>query len=135
MKNCSKCQKDKEDSEFYTRIRKSGLKLQSWCKVCVRTGKIEWRAANPERHKASERAGYLKRTYSLTLGKYNKILLSQDSKCPGCGKLPEKFDIDRDHITNKVRGLLCHCCNVTLGYAYDNPEILRNLAKYLESTK
>jgi hypothetical protein len=36
-------------------------------------------------------------------------------------------DIDHDHKTNKVRGLLCHACNLTLGLARDNVEILANL--------
>lgn len=35
-------------------------------------------------------------------------------------------------ITNKVRGLLCHNCNVSLGHFKDSTDILKNAIYYLE---
>ena len=40
--------------------------------------------------------------------------------------------IDHDHTTGKVRGMLCHDCNTSLGKFRDNPDILRKAADYLE---
>lgn len=40
--------------------------------------------------------------------------------------------VDHDHATGKVRGVLCFNCNSILGHARDNPQVLRDLIKYLE---
>jgi hypothetical protein len=44
-----------------------------------------------------------------------------------------KFHIDHDHKTGQVRGFLCHCCNLLLGYAKDNIEILAIAIEYLKN--
>lgn len=44
----------------------------------------------------------------------------------------ERLLIDHDHESGNVRGLLCHPCNVVLGFVRDNPDRLRALINYLE---
>jgi hypothetical protein len=44
--------------------------------------------------------------------------------------LPERFHIDHDHTTGRVRGLLCPGCNLALGH-FDDPEILRRALDYV----
>jgi hypothetical protein len=39
--------------------------------------------------------------------------------------------IDHCHSTGDVRGLLCHSCNVGLGFFRDNPKFLESAATYL----
>ena len=39
--------------------------------------------------------------------------------------------VDHDHETGDVRGVLCNPCNIILGKAKDNPDILKNAANYL----
>jgi len=39
--------------------------------------------------------------------------------------------VDHNHATGKVRALLCHNCNLTLGRAKDNPNILLSCIDYL----
>lgn len=57
------------------------------------------------------------RIYKVTKGFIEDLLIKQDVKCGICGKGLDslKWDIDHCHETNKVRGLLCHACNIWLG--------------------
>jgi hypothetical protein len=76
------------------------------------------------------------RKYGLTLWEWENFGHAQEWKCPGCGLFNRgggHLVIDHCHSTGTVRGLLCHSCNITLGWARDNPRTLRRLAAYLES--
>ena len=82
----------------------------------------------------------LKHAYNLTLEEYYKILESQNGKCAICGRERAAFKnmklplcVDHDHSTKKIRGLLCESCNIMIGLAKDNREILLNAVKYLEN--
>jgi len=74
------------------------------------------------------------KTYGITLGEYNRILIAQGNVCAICkssynGK--KKFFVDHNHVTGKVRGLLCHKCNILLGGANDSIETLKTAIQYL----
>lgn len=71
----------------------------------------------------------------MTLEQYDKLLASQHNTCatclsddPGSGR---NWRIDHCHKTKKVRGLLCHKCNVALGLVNDNTVTLERMIKYL----
>ena len=76
--------------------------------------------------------------YGLTPEQYENMILEQEFKCAICGihetaiKGKRRLCIDHNHVTGKVRGLLCPHCNLMLGTAKDDPNILREGAKYLE---
>ena len=81
---------------------------------------------------------YLKKTYGMSKQDYQQLLDTQNGGCKVCGKKPglgkhSGLHVDHDHVTGKVRGLLCYPCNSAIGLAHDDPETLRNLADYLES--
>ncbi len=71
---------------------------------------------------------------------YNKLLELQANKCQICQKeiktaakpTPNRACIDHDHLTGQIRGLLCHTCNLGLGFFQDNPTFLRHAYTYLE---
>lgn len=77
----------------------------------------------------------------LSLDEYRALFDAQDGLCAACGQ-PEtkvhrngtviRLAVDHDHETGAVRGLLCSRCNYSLGYARDDPEVLRQLIAYLE---
>ena len=60
----------------------------------------------------------------------------QQGKCKICCKEPETargLHVDHCHSTGKVRGLLCHGCNVAIGSMKEDPEILLKAIEYLRS--
>jgi hypothetical protein len=69
----------------------------------------------------------LKRLYNITIEDYNNIFNNQNGYCAICGKhqleFKRAFAVDHDHITGKVRGLLCMKCNADLGI-YENKKII-----------
>jgi len=91
-----------------------------------------WSEANPERVKDA----YLKRRYGITLEEYNRLLEAQGGVCaihkgPETRKGSKHFQVDHDHATGKVRGLLCSNCNTMLGLSKDNPATLQAAINYL----
>jgi len=75
----------------------------------------------------------LKCRYGISTKMYNKLLNIQKGKCAICKQqLNNKLQIDHDHRTRKVRGLLCRNCNWLLGLAKDKIMILINSIKYLK---
>lgn len=76
----------------------------------------------------------LKHRYNITLEQYTEFLNKQEGKCAICHnqfKSTKDTHIDHNHITKKVRGLLCFKCNRGLGYFNDNKNTLNNASKYI----
>lgn len=62
------------------------------------------------------------------------MFASQNNKCAICGiDIKDNGVVDHSHITNKVRGILCNKCNVLLGMARDNVDILKKAIDYLQN--
>ena len=57
------------------------------------------------------------RKYGLTYEQYTQLMADQRSQCAirGCG-VRDLLDIDHDHATGRVRGLLCRRHNGMAGY-------------------
>jgi Recombination endonuclease VII len=75
--------------------------------------------------------------YGISKAEYDAIVKAQNNKCAICGlegsqNQHGRLDIDHDHKTGQVRGLLCNCCNKAIGTVKDNPATLRKAADYLE---
>jgi len=77
----------------------------------------------------------MKRTYGISLEKYDDLLKSQLGLCAICrtdnpgGK--GDFHVDHCHDTKKVRGLLCQSCNIGLGHFKDSIKFLESAIEYL----
>lgn len=112
----------------------------------VRATKRKYRAANPDKIKASLRQNYLKnlerrratrrkRKYGILAADFKAFDCSQGGLCAICGGPPvgnPVLSVDHCHKTDRVRGLLCHLCNVGLGCFKDSPERLQKALVYLQ---
>lgn len=88
-------------------------------------------------HKA--RQSHLKYKYGIDRWAYAKILTDQNGACAIC-KIPFDLmlrnpDVDHDHATGKVRGLLCNACNLGLGQFEDELFLLESAANYLRGSR
>lgn len=79
----------------------------------------------------------------FTVDYYLALCRKQKNRCAVCGKketntykgVVRRLHVDHCHDTLKIRGLLCSSCNMGVGKFYDNPELLRKAADYLESCR
>lgn len=74
--------------------------------------------------------------YGITGDEFRTILKRQGHKCPICNHdIAKNPSVDHDHVTGKIRGLICNNCNLAMGNAGDSPKRLRAMADYLERIK
>jgi Autographiviridae endonuclease VII len=96
------------------------------CKECKKL-----RRETPE----NKRKWRLKGDYGIDLEFYEYLFAKQQGKCAICGNPPSGkrpvLHVDHDHITGKVRALLCSGCNVGLGMFKDDPDRLLKAVAYL----
>lgn len=84
----------------------------------------------------TSRADWLRWKYDLTEDEFDAMVEAQGGRCLICCEVPdEQLVVDHDHGTGVVRGLLCRCCNIGLGFMRDDPERLRRAADYLTTPK
>lgn len=151
-KTCTKCKVEKEIEKFARRSGKNRHLRQSWCHSCTNKSASGAPSRSPAaqrryaaRHRAdnpdSVRDYRLRSKYGITLEQYNEMLARQSGGCAICSTLPSiihagetvsSLSVDHDHTTGRVRGLLCHPCNMAIGLFKDNVDRLRSAAAYLE---
>lgn len=140
VKSCSMCGEVKYLYDFMMASSRSGsLKFLAMCVQCHSN------RGNKKRTKETARNNNLMSGYGLTIDHYNAILADQGGRCPGCRRTVEEIEtsgakgsgatmhVDHDHVTGKVRGILCHGCNIGLGKFKDNIQILINMLEYMNS--
>ena len=101
---------------------------------------VKWNANNKRKKKDT----HLKRNFGISLEQYDGIFAAQNGKCAICGNTestldrrsgePKMLSVDHDHITGKIRGLLCQRCNLILGLFEDSTSNLIMAIKYLEKS-
>lgn len=81
-----------------------------------------------------QRGYYRQSIHGLSEADFEAMYLSQNGICKICDepKTREEMRIDHCHATGKIRGLLCHRCNVGLGHFQDDVTRMRRAIGYLE---
>ena len=75
----------------------------------------------------------LKKDYNITYEDYVYMNSIQNGKCAICGNTSNKrLCVDHNHITNKVRELLCDNCNIGVGNFKEDIILLKNAVKYIK---
>jgi hypothetical protein len=128
QKHCSKCGEWKELGEF-SKKKSRWDGLHGWCRACQANRYVLYPALYREQQ--------IKRKYGLGPEEYNELLLKQGGACAICGRAletekPNKVHVDHDHITGKVRGILCENCNKGIGFLKDSIESLQRAIAYLK---
>lgn len=137
-KKCSVCSEEKLiSSDFYTTKQKGRPHptVSAMCKKChnAKHRKKYLEESIEDRKKRQEwmRRGHLSRKYGLTTEEFSAMILKQQNKCKICECDLDDPQIDHDHDTGKIRGLLCRPCNMSLGLLKENPQTLRNMITYI----
>ena len=113
---CTRCKNEKPGtSEFFPLHNKKRNGLDSWCRECRATYRSEICRGKFRADLSDEQLKYIKQS---------------TKECVICGS-EEALVVDHDHLTGKVRGMLCNHCNRGLGHFKDSPMLLEFAAQYL----
>jgi peptide methionine sulfoxide reductase MsrB len=115
-KHCTRCKTEKPlNAEHFPLHNRTKSGYDSWCRAC----RSEYRNAN-------SRGVYRNAISDEALAE----LKATTHECVICGD-ETKLVVDHDHVTGKVRGMLCNHCNRGLGHFRDDPTLLEFAAQYL----
>lgn len=142
VKKCRICGRELPVSYFYKR-NSSRDGYRGECKECHANKSKAYYNSHKAEHRVVSRRYSIKKNYGLTEDEFSALYESQGGKCAICGKSLTKVgkekskvaNIDHDHKTGKVRGILCQGCNLGLGGFRDNPEYLLSALFYLNKNK
>ncbi len=129
---CKYCDMLRYSCQFYPKSR-----IQ--CKLCVRAKNKEWERENRTKGNPKFRTSARLEKYGLTYEQYVNMCAAQGGKCAICKRVPvgngnmSVLQVDHDHVTGKVRGLLCQHCNTGLGKFGDRVDVLIAAVQYLVS--
>lgn len=127
---CNVC-KQYLEAKFFSKSESARDGLSPGCQNCRNKKAKEYRT--PE----IRRKYRLKADYGLTIEEYQSILEKQNGLCLICQREETRrgskiLSIDHDHRTGRIRGLLCHSCNVSIGHMRESSEIIQRMVAYLD---
>lgn len=127
---CKECKEDNLLSdEMYWQYGRPYI-----CKKCFNARQTKYRKNGGIRHSRNKSFKY---KYGITLQQYEEMLIKQNNECAICERqFDEKIrpDVDHHHESKKVRGILCHACNLALGYLKEDEKVIQNMLDYLDRT-
>jgi len=84
------------------------------------------------KERADRRCSWKKQGIIFTFEEYLKMMAVQKQKCKICQGQFSSLEVDHDHVSGKVRGLLCGNCNRGIGHFKDNTKSLQRAIYYLK---
>jgi predicted nucleic-acid-binding Zn-ribbon protein len=139
MKMCNVCKVAKPFEDFYDGYKAKKQRdvtnkkyPHSRCKECDHARVKVYHKNNRAKVTKQQLISHRRREYGLTEEEYNNMVLSQNNMCAICNKPSERtLHIDHDHVTGRVRGLLCSNCNLGIGLLQEDLVVLNRAIEYL----
>lgn len=156
IKQCRLCKHFKPGSSFFKngfRRLDGTSKTRNECKSCNTKAHAEYVEKNRSTINEQMRKRYRgkpgekermqwysrQKFYGVSKENFEKMFKTQKGCCAICkiaqSSTKHTFNIDHDHDTGKIRGLLCMRCNRGMGLLRDDKVILSNALKYLKKNK
>ncbi len=151
-KVCTKCHKELPLEAFHDATNGRYGKRPE-CKDCSNAYSKKYENANKDKRHAKnnawfkahpeKRLKYQFRKWAVALGTTEEIvtkfyyeqLSKQDHRCAICrvheDDLKRRLVLDHNHLTNKLRGLLCTSCNAGIGNLRDDANLCKGAMEYL----
>lgn len=142
---CKTCGKTPLEVEFGA-LKTTIDGLRTICKRCdssratelLKNHSDEKKSARLERGRSDKyKNTVFKKKFGITMDFYKDLLNRQLNCCAICKSTfhRENFpNVDHNHETGQVRGLLCRMCNLGLGHFKDDPSKITKAIKYLEES-
>lgn len=121
FKTCARCRQVKPLTDFNPHTRELSRKY-AYCKLC-------------------KRDSIFISKYGISLREYERMFEAQNGKCLICNRTPEQMssqnirykmlNVDHNHTTGTVRGLICSDCNIGISRFHDDVCVLANAIRYL----
>lgn len=133
------CGLEKPLTDFYDHREGNASYKAAFCKICA-NDRVTQQRKNPSPENKARWAKYshntnVRRWYGLEPEQYQLMLDEQNNVCAICQNPNHdgrRLHVDHDHLSGRIRGLLCSSCNNAIGLFKDNPQNLRVAAAYLE---
>ncbi len=139
-RKCKSCNLTKPIDQFGEYKSKHRCGRRYTCRKC-RDGKLhKW--SFTENGQLMQHRKNLLRNFGMTVEAYDALLESQGGCCAICRRAETRLNrsrkirrmsVDHDHVTGKVRSLLCAACNNGLGSFRDDPVLLQAALDYIKS--
>jgi hypothetical protein len=159
VKFCKACNTNKiEDSFYKDKSKQDGLTF--YCKLCYKLRQRAYskermteeqrqknnarsklhRELNPERVRNLIKKAYYLKNYGITYEQFLAMYEASGKKCSICDKvvihlgrnIHNRAVLDHCHKTGKIRNILCHMCNASIGLMREDKELIMKVYKYLE---
>jgi hypothetical protein len=103
----------------------------------VKQSRYKYHASEAGKHViAAYRFRRTLKSYGLTVLDYDRMFRNQAGCCAICKKhvsqQKRRLSVDHNHVTGKVRALLCDNCNGGIGKLMDDPDLVLKAYEYLK---
>ena len=131
---CKRCRKQQRAKSRRIKGKLQGYYRDHKDRWVVYSRRYAAKPGNVQRRRKLYREQRYRRVYGISVEELNTMIEQQGNRCAICDNemIPGKRHLDHDHVSGKVRAVLCMKCNRGLGFFKDSLDLLHKAAAYLE---